>query len=1100
VTVIGEAVVAIAPESGGFVSGLEKQLQAANFLGPGALIGSALVAGLVVSLAKIGEAFEASKVQIQRETGETGAALNATFNTVKDVMKTVPDSIGTVTTAVDELVRRGVPLGATFDKLAQQTLELAKITKSDLGATVQDTTQIMARFNVPLSQQPAMLDQIFKGYQASGKSLSEFTGSLASGAVFLQQFGFTLSSSTALIAALDKAGVNVSTTLAGLRKAFGVIAKEGGDPQTVLAGIVKEFSDGTPKAQAMADAMKLFGARSGAELATAIQSGKFSVDGLLKSITDGKGGILATADSTRTLGEQLDILKNQALVALEPLGTAVWTGIRDAFTQTVGPVTDLATAFGHLLVQLEPIGVAVGVLVAVGFKVLLDAISLVATGLAGLASFLSHFPAPVLIAAAAIAVMVKAFLALKELGSVVAVIDALRASTVAFALDSGIGVLVLGLVALGAVLKIFGSSESAVAKESKDLTAALFDTGNTAGIFANGITSAAQGLTKFLTDQDAKGKLKDLDNALQGSGQSLGDVATAVTGSRAAFNAFTQTIADTHGITAWQEAVGKMSNAQLDAAIATGKANVADIEAGNRYNSLTKAITDQYNALLLSTDQDLKGAATAGQLTQSQAAYAESLLHSTGALGGITAATNFANAAAEGNAAALVKQQLAAATASGSMAQLKSEIIDGTFSTTNAADAAAKFGLDLDATKQIISDTTAALKTFVSQGLAGFDTGNTPVTDWEKNITTAFTNVANAAKQGPAAVAAAHAALVKALDPSDVVRQVQAESAQIATFSSNIQALVGKFPDAVRALLANPDKQAAAAYAQALLNNPKVAEQYNAAQHKLQTTLGGMSAFLSGPGAQDLLTGGVDAGDSINTGLNTGLSGGGGAAPTPAHSVRVWIDGVSKSITTNTPSIQTTAKTTAATVAGSYGAALTLPAKTTDALAGANAVIAKETALYGVSQNLGAGVGVAFLAGIESGMQNGRLLAGINAAATGAVAGAVAAARKAAGISSPSTEGIDIGHQFIAGIAIGLSHLDPVLTASKGIGTALVSSTNGISSTLPTGGSSFGGTSQITLDLTVHLTDGTIVKAQPVTVAVPRSTMQQRVAAEVTAQ
>jgi len=284
VTVIGEAVVAIAPESTGFITGLEKQLAAANFLGPGELIGGALVAGLVVGLAKIGQAFAAAKSQITRETGETGAALTASFNEVKAVMVTVPDSIGTVTTAVDELTRRGVPLGNTFTTLAEQTLELAKITKSDLASTIQTTTQLMAKFNVPLSEQPKALDAIFKGYQASGVSLDAFTGVLVSSGAVLQQFGFNLQESSALIAVLDKTGVNASNAMAGLRKAFGQIAKEGGDPKTALQNLVTEFSDGTPKAVAMADAMKLFGSRSGAELATAIETGKFNVSALLKTI------------------------------------------------------------------------------------------------------------------------------------------------------------------------------------------------------------------------------------------------------------------------------------------------------------------------------------------------------------------------------------------------------------------------------------------------------------------------------------------------------------------------------------------------------------------------------------------------------------------------------------------------------------------------------------------------------------------------------------------------------------------------------------------------------------------------------------------------
>lgn len=401
-SVIGEAFVAVSPESEGFEQKLKAQLLGGGGLaGIGGLLGVAAAGAVIAGLADIGEKFQAVTHQIQQETGATGAELKGLFTDVTTVFSEVPAKLGDVTTAVDELRKRGIPLGDTLDKLAEQELFLAKITKTDLGTNVEQTTALFAKFNVPVKAQSAELDVLFKASQQSGKGIGDLLAAVAGGGATFKAFGFSLDQSISLVAGLEKAGINVQPALASLRRAFSTIAKEGQDPQTVLKGITAELRSGVDPTKAMADALKLFGARGGLELATALKEGKFSVDGLIKSITDGKGGIIATGKATETLGEKVDLLKNRALVALQPIGSAVLAAFETGFEAATPVIEHLGESIGNFAKSLLPLIEPLGPLIGDVFRLALPVVDDFATGIGTIATGLAAIPAPVTAAAIA---------------------------------------------------------------------------------------------------------------------------------------------------------------------------------------------------------------------------------------------------------------------------------------------------------------------------------------------------------------------------------------------------------------------------------------------------------------------------------------------------------------------------------------------------------------------------------------------------------------------------------------------------------------------------------------------------------------------------
>lgn len=1180
-------------------------------LGPvGALLGAGLVVGFGAALVGIGQAFGSAKVQIARETGETGAALTKTFDAVKATLREVPDSIGTVTSAVDELRRRGVPLGATFDTLAKQELELANITKTDLASNVETTTALFSKFNVPLREQPAALDAIFKGYQQSGKGLSDLTDSLKTGASALSQFGFNIFSSTALISGLERAGVNVQPALAGLRKAFATIAKEGGDPKTALQNLISEFSNGTPRAVALADAIKLFGSRAGTELATAIQAGKFDVKDLLKTITDGKGGIEQTAAATRTFGEQLAIFKNQALVALQPIASAVWKQIRADILLAAGPVEDFAKSFAHLFVSLAPVGAAVGVLAGGALLGLLNVVKLVGTGVDGVATVLDHLPAPVLIAAAAVAVLTKAFLAtapaegvltsatavtaalttetsavaaavtaaaeahaadtvavegntaayaaavtarsaavaviaeeaaanaglvesqlalftateetltaegqlaflLPEmaagtstyqlaLAELVAEQDAASAAAVALATSeseslaitaggesifAGLGagilgalnpatLLIGGLALLGGAMTLFASKESAASKEAKDLSSALFAVAGSGNVFTTSVGSAASGLADFLTKQDAAGKIKDLDRALTGTSFTLKDVSKAVTGTSQDFEGFKNSIADQLGIPPAARAFAGLTVAQQSAAVSAGQVSGATIDLANKLTASTGPIDKQRDAFIQSAEAQLRLLANADPASRAIAAQAEKIAIASTGTRGYGAALDFANEALVENQRATAAAQIASASFAPTLAQLKSQIIDGSVDTNQAADAAARYGIDLETTKGIITDTQAALKKFTSEITAGLPTSEDAINNWEKGVEAAFTKVVDASKKGPKAVATAQAALNAATDPNVVIVNLTAASNAIARFNTNIQTLLSRgLRDAADALIADPDKTAASALASKLVDNQAIATKFDQAEALYKTRLAQLTAVGQGSIAQETLTG-----QGIGTAVTSGVASTLHLAPVASKETQALLaelsqeqkfakaagdDGAAatfamqqKLILANTAQHQTTGAVAAVragaapiaaaagTAGGSastkFGAGLDLHAKTTAAVSKSKEVWSAQVTIdtAAAARIGGEEVGHGFVNGITSVLTSAQSIAAVTNHAATLASHLPKTVKAVLSISSPSKVAIGIGQQFVTGLSIGLADIGSVSTAGSNIASALTS-------------------------------------------------------------
>ncbi|WP_264885676.1 phage tail tape measure protein [Dietzia sp. NCCP-2495] len=292
-------------------------------------VGAAAIAtaGYLVSL---GSDFHSMSRDIRVGTGASGEALAGLEASALSVMRTVPNAMGEVGSTLADLNTRLGLTGTDLETVSRQMLELENIT--GIAPNINDISAAMTGFGISGADTSGALDTLFRVSQATGVGVDSLASSMGKGGAALRQFGISFDESAALIGSLDKAGIQGDQVIQRLTRSLGEFAEAGKDPQDALFDTVNEidrFMEAGDRAAAYDLAEGLFGTRGAASFIDAVQSGTLQVDDFMSGINASDDTILGLADETRTLGEQFDILKNQALVELEPYARAAFDALRE---------------------------------------------------------------------------------------------------------------------------------------------------------------------------------------------------------------------------------------------------------------------------------------------------------------------------------------------------------------------------------------------------------------------------------------------------------------------------------------------------------------------------------------------------------------------------------------------------------------------------------------------------------------------------------------------------------------------------------------------------------------------------------------------------
>ena len=355
---------------------------------------SAVAVGAGVASYKAWSEVDDALDSVAAGTGATGKELESLQQTAKDVYTSMPVDIKATGQAVADINTRLGLQGDALEEATRQFMKYSEVNSSDVSTSIETVAKAMNDANIPTSELNSVLDELTSASQASGLTVDTLAEALSQNGVQMRALGFNTQETIALLATMEKNGVNSSVVLTGMKKAMANYTNAGKDANVELGNLFQGIQDGTVSAS---DAMDVFGTKAGASLYQYIQEGKLNYQDLLKVLQDSNGQLDASYEAMLDPMDQAKVAMNN----LKQVGADLFDQIQATLAPMIQAIAEnlqrFSQWFGALDTNVQQFIVIVGLVVAALGPVLIF-IGQICTGVGKIieiVGFLGEFLAPV---------------------------------------------------------------------------------------------------------------------------------------------------------------------------------------------------------------------------------------------------------------------------------------------------------------------------------------------------------------------------------------------------------------------------------------------------------------------------------------------------------------------------------------------------------------------------------------------------------------------------------------------------------------------------------------------------------------------------------
>ena len=269
-------------------------------------VGETLTQKITVPLAALGGASIAAFKVVDdgydtmiKKTGATGEAAEEMIDIIDSLATSIPTDFKTAGSAVGEINTRFDVTGQELEDLSAKYIKFADLNNTDVTSAIDKTQKAMAAFGVSTEDAGAFLDTLNKAGQDTGVSVDRLADDMANNATALKELGMNASDSAAFLSKLSKNGIDSSAAISGMKKALVNATKDGNTFQEEIEVISDRIINAQSSTIAYQEAIDLFGAKAGPQLADALREGRISFEELGTAMQENIGNIDTTFEATQ---------------------------------------------------------------------------------------------------------------------------------------------------------------------------------------------------------------------------------------------------------------------------------------------------------------------------------------------------------------------------------------------------------------------------------------------------------------------------------------------------------------------------------------------------------------------------------------------------------------------------------------------------------------------------------------------------------------------------------------------------------------------------------------------------------------------------------
>lgn len=257
---------------------------------------------------------------IVKKTGATGEALESLQRIADSVFTKMPVEMSDVGAAVGEVNTRFHITDEELQATTEHFLKYAEVNDTQVASSVRNVSGIMKAFQEDTKNTGKVLDTFTDIGQRTGKDLSSLESELLSNSATFKELDLDIRQSAELIGQFEANGVDLTSALAGLKKAQQEATAEGKSTAEALGETVDRIKKAKTETEALQIASDLFGKKGAATLTQAIREQRFSIDDLVAGYDDMRNVVSDTFEATLDAPDKTKVALNNLKLELAQIG------------------------------------------------------------------------------------------------------------------------------------------------------------------------------------------------------------------------------------------------------------------------------------------------------------------------------------------------------------------------------------------------------------------------------------------------------------------------------------------------------------------------------------------------------------------------------------------------------------------------------------------------------------------------------------------------------------------------------------------------------------------------------------------------------------